>query len=207
MLTENQQIGVELYEELQQRIPRKEVDEIVAFVKKAVLGINNKCVFEACGSYRRGKQTCGDVDLLISHRDPVVRQQLFNIIIPQLKKKGFLTHDLASGRDNSSTQEKYMGICKLPSYLLHRRIDIITVPWEEWPCAILYFTGSGHFNRSMRLLARKNGWSLNQHALKVRVIRKKNVKLAEGDVVPVRSEHDIFALLAISYRDPCERNA
>ena len=32
----------------------------------------------------------------------------------------------------------------------HRRLDIIVVPYAEYPCALLYFTGSGHFNRSMR---------------------------------------------------------
>ena len=27
-------------------------------------------------------------------------------------------------------------------------------PWAQWPFALLYFTGSGHFNRSMRLYVR-----------------------------------------------------
>ncbi len=31
-----------------------------------------------------------------------------------------------------------------------RRIDIILVPYNEFPLALLHFTGSGHFNRSMR---------------------------------------------------------
>ncbi len=46
-----------------------------------------------------------------------------------------------------------------------RRIDIIVIPWCEWACAVLYFTGSEAFNRSMRLLAQKMGMHLSQHGL------------------------------------------
>lgn len=42
--------------------------------------------------------------------------------------------------------------------LQHRRLDIITVPYRELPCALLYFTGSGLFNRSMRCKARHMVW-------------------------------------------------
>lgn len=42
----------------------------------------------------------------------------------------------------------YMGVCLLPGEgKLHRRIDIKTYPQELLPFAILYFTGSDHFNR------------------------------------------------------------
>ena len=37
----------------------------------------------------------------------------------------------------------------------HRRVDVIVVPYSEWACALVYFTGSDYLNRSMRLLARK----------------------------------------------------
>lgn len=57
----------------------------------------------------------------------------------------------------------YMGIAKVGT--IHRRIDLKIYPRESFGFALLYFTGSDHFNRSMRLYAQKNGYSLSDHGL------------------------------------------
>jgi hypothetical protein len=93
----------------------------------------------------------------------------------------------------------YMGVCRLPPEAngsgTHRRIDIRMIPRESWACALLYFTGSDHFNRhrptdyfslslslfsgpsnrwslcrSMRLWARRNGLSLSEKDLRPRCL-------------------------------------
>jgi len=56
--------------------------------------------------------------------------------------------------------------------LQHRRLDIIIVPYNEFACALMYFTGSAHFNRSMRNLAARMNMSLNEHALHTGVVRR-----------------------------------
>ena len=56
------------YDDLQERIPRGEVEEIIEFVHAAaerVYGKDNVSI-TCCGSYRRGKSTSGDVDILVS---------------------------------------------------------------------------------------------------------------------------------------------
>ena len=61
-----------------------------------------------------------------------------------------------------------MGICKLNKpNSLHRRIDMKIYPSDQYGFALLYFTGSDYFNRSMRFFARKKGYSLSDHALQL----------------------------------------
>lgn len=94
-----------------------------------------------------------------------------------------------------------MGVCMLPGHTIHRRIDIRVYPLNEWPLALLYFTGSGHFNRSMRLWARKNGYHLSDHS-----INKRFSDGMEGEPIPVKTEEDIFRILGLEYKPPEERD-
>jgi DNA polymerase lambda len=104
-------------------------------------------------------------------------------------------------------QSKYLGVCKLPKPgALHRRLDIIVVPFRERAPALLYFTGSAHFNRSMRLLASKLGMSLSEHALRSGVVRKGREKLNDGHAIATPTEESIFEKLGLPYRAPNERD-
>jgi len=42
----------------------------------------------ACGSYRRGRATCGDVDILITHPDGLSHQGIFKPLIARLHETG-----------------------------------------------------------------------------------------------------------------------
>lgn len=42
----------------------------------------------ACGSYRRGKATCGDVDVLITHPDGRSHQGIFSRLLDSLRQQG-----------------------------------------------------------------------------------------------------------------------
>ncbi len=127
-------------------------------------------------------------------------------MLSELRKIGFLTDDLTIQRDGR--QQKYLGVCKLlKAGSKHRRLDIIVVPPDERACALLYFTGSAHFNRSMRLLATKMGMSLSEHSLVRNVVRGAGrEKLNEGEAVPSAQERDVFEHLGLPYREPRERN-
>lgn len=202
-------------------------------VKDAALAVDPHLVAMACGSYRRGKATCGDVDVLISHPDGKSHKGVFTKVLQSLHDSGkpffflfknevyfdfsssdffaacvsgFLTDDLVSHEENGE-QKKYMGVCRLPGPSHHhRRLDIIVVPYNEFACALLYFTGSAHFNRSMRALAKTKSMSLSEHSLNKNVVREGSVKVFGGAPLATPTERDVFNLLGIPYRQPHERD-
>ncbi|XP_053245398.1 DNA polymerase lambda isoform X3 [Podarcis raffonei] len=206
-LTSQQAIGLKHYEDLLERMPREEAAQIEQTVREAAQLINPGLVCVACGSFRREKSTCGDVDVLVTHPDGHSHQGVFSKLLDSLRKSGFLTDDLVSQEDNGS-QKKYLGVCRLPGPgQRHRRLDIIVVPYSEFACALLYFTGSAHFNRSMRALAKTKGMSLSEHALSSGVVRGAGgLKTVPGVALSTPTEKDIFIHLGLPYREPPERD-
>lgn len=57
-------------------------------VKDAALAVDPHLVAMACGSYRRGKGTCGDVDVLISHPDGKSHKGVFTKVLQSLHDSG-----------------------------------------------------------------------------------------------------------------------
>ncbi|XP_026025886.1 DNA polymerase lambda [Astatotilapia calliptera] len=205
-LTNTQKIGLKHYNDFLDRMPREEAGAIEKVVRDAAQAIDPGLVAIACGSYRRGKATCGDVDVLISHPDGRSHRGIFTKVLQTLRDSGFLTDDLVSHEENGE-QKKYMGVCRLLGHdQRHRRLDIIIVPYNEFACALMYFTGSAHFNRSMRALAKTKRMSLSEHSLNKDVVRQGSVKVHGGTPLPTLTEKDVFSLLGIPYRDPHERD-
>ncbi|XP_067909287.1 DNA polymerase lambda isoform X2 [Heterodontus francisci] len=205
-LTKQQTIGLKHYHDFLDRMPRDEAAEIEKTVRDMAHSINPTLISLACGSYRRGKSTCGDVDVLITHPDGKSHRGIFSKILGGLRDTGFLTDDLVSQEENGS-QKKYLGVCRLPgSGHRHRRLDIIVVPYSEFACALMYFTGSAHFNRSMRALAKTKGMSLSEHSLNCHVLRKGSAKVSTGVPISTATEQDIFMQLELPYREPRERD-
>ena len=137
--------------------------------------------------------------MLITHKNFKNESDLqkFNYlssIIDLLTKEKFLTDHLTY---NGNT--KYMGFCKFMNNP-NRRIDIRFVPLISYPSSLLYFTGSGEFNKSMRTYAIKNGYTLNEYGLyKLKPDKTKGLKLKAD------TEKDIFKLLKLDYVEPKNR--
>ncbi|KAL3673387.1 hypothetical protein V7S43_001100 [Phytophthora oleae] len=225
-LTTQQQIGVKHYEDFLTKIPRAEVHQIEETVVDEVHKVIPNAIALVCGSYRRGKLSSGDCDVLITDPDADTCD-----ILPELLKRlhasGFLTDDLTHfQKQKTGGCDTYMGVCRVSKVLNSclkmkvqptnhgtdvgqdlpfRRLDIKIYPRHFFGFAMLYFTGSDHFNRSMRLYANKNGWNLSDRAL-TRVMRVNGTKVRLGESVICESEVDVFIALGLEYKDPTERN-
>ena len=64
--------------------------------------------------------------------------------------------------------------------------------------ALLHFTGSGKFNRSLSRLANQAGWILSELGLKPGEKQGDGMK-GTGPYVPLRSEREIFARLGVAW--------
>jgi len=185
-----QMIGLEYYEDLQLRIPREEIVYHERYLKQVhkLCDIPKGTVhFTIAGSYRRGKVDSGDIDILFTSKN----KKKYDEFIDKLRENNYLVEDLARGT------KKYNGICRYGKNPC-RRIDIMYTKPQEYPFAILYFTGSMEFNTKMRANLLEQGLSLNEYSLKDNETKKpvdhKFVK-----------EEDIFEYLNMDYVHPCDR--
>lgn len=206
--TKNQRIGIERYKDLNTRIPREEVYQHKKLVELVAAKVDKLLQVYIMGSYRRGAHDCGDIDIMLTRRHTTkselveLWQKVLQILFHELH---YLTHALIVSCTINGT--KWQGISKLPGPgQIYRRIDFLMVPWKERGPALLYFTGNDIFNRSMRLLARKKGYTLNQKALLKGALRTlKGAKVTEGENTGAETEEQIFQILGIPFRRPQER--
>jgi DNA polymerase/3'-5' exonuclease PolX len=85
---------------------------------------------------------------------------------------------------------KFMGFSRyLDNY--PRRIDIRFISYDSYPAALLYFTGSGDFNKKMRQIAKNKGYKLSEYGL-----------FKDDIMIKVETERDIFHKLDMEYLPP-----
>lgn len=192
-------LGLKYYDLLQKKIPREEIEEINKYLTAKAHEIDPKLHILICGSYRRGLPFSGDIDVMIYHPDIRYVRQIYQseesyleLLIAQLTKEGFLLDRLTSNK------MKYMGFAKYKSNPI-RRIDIIFMPYNSLPAAMLYFTGPAQLNEEMRQIAKRKNMTLNEYGLYILDLK--------GNYIPVStySEKDIFDELGMRYLMPYER--
>uniref|UniRef100_A0A5S6QJ12 DNA polymerase n=1 Tax=Trichuris muris TaxID=70415 RepID=A0A5S6QJ12_TRIMR len=203
-LTHQQEVGLKYRDEFLETIPRNEVAQLGRIVRDEVNSVDEHYVLELCGSYRREEPFSGDVDILITHPDGKSHRKILPLIVQRLSNKGCFTDNLT---EQKRDVHKYMGVCRLPEEgSLHRRIDILAVPFAEFPTALLYNTGSAQFVRLVNARAKSMGMRLNMHGLREDVKREGGRVVDRGRRVEVHNEEDIFRHLSMKYRPPKNRN-
>jgi DNA polymerase (family 10) len=131
----------------------------------------------ACGgSLRRGKETIGDVDILVtgSHADEIVRHFTTHPKVRQV---------IAAGDTKASVLLQSRG--------KERRVDVRVLSEPEFGAALQYFTGSKEHNVALRALAQKQGLKLSEYGLFLGEVR-----LAGS------TEPEVYAALGLPYIEP-----
>lgn len=207
-LSPSQRIGVEHHADFNTRIPRNEVLRHGEIVIEMAKRLDKELELHIMGSYRRGAKDCGDIDIMITKKYAEQKEMrgVFDELVKRLTASGFLKCSLAIPR-NHDDGSKWHGASALSNTSAWRRIDFLIVPWAERGAALLYFTGNDIFNRSLRLLASKKGYRLNQRGLyKIMARNPLLQRITEGTLVEGESEEKIFEILGVPYRPPHDRS-
>ncbi len=133
------------------------------------------------GSLRRGRETVGDLDILVTGPaccDDAEREKLIEHII----KLPGLMEIIARGENKVSFRLRG-----------GMQVDVRFLPPESFGAAMQYFTGSKAHNVSLRQRALKMGYSLNEYSL---------ARLDDEQVVVSKTEEEIYAALKLDYIPP-----
>jgi DNA polymerase/3'-5' exonuclease PolX len=194
-------MGLKYYGIVKTEIPRSEIDNIKKLFEKIINKMNknvkSKFVFEIAGSYRREKNTSGDIDVLLTKYDTTESNTKSDYLIQFVNelKKNIKENDnqplLIDDLTDKNIKTKYMGFAK---YLNNhvRRIDIRFVPYDSFHSALLYFTGSAELNKQMREIAKTKNMKLSEYGLFYN----------NGNKIETNSEKDIFDKLDMNYIIP-----
>jgi DNA polymerase (family X) len=136
--------GMSVAEQASVRMYWAEADQIVQELREHLSGCRAIDKIEFTGSYRRGKETVGDLDILITADDP-------NPAMDCLGKYAPVAQVLARGETKMSVRTGN-GL----------QIDLRVVPPESFGAALQYFTGSKEHNVILRGMAKDQGLKINE---------------------------------------------
>jgi DNA polymerase (family X) len=154
-----------------------ECEKITAYVEKFP-GIDK---ITPAGSLRRGRETVGDLDILVTGSactSESGRQQAIDYVA----KYPPIMDIIASG-DNKISFHLRSGI----------QVDVRLLPPESFGAAMQYFTGSKAHNVSLRQRALRMKYTLNEYSL---------ATLAGEKPVAGKTEEEIYAKLKLDYIPP-----
>ena len=145
--------AIETYRGISGRFHLDEADRTAAKLMEHIGQMPGVETMTPAGSLRRGRETVGDLDLLITGRccaQPAERDALIDRI---LQFPG-IADVLARGENKVSV--------KLRSGM---QIDVRILPPDSFGAALQYFTGSKAHNVALRQRALKRGFTLNEYGL------------------------------------------
>ncbi|MDM7911612.1 MAG: DNA polymerase/3'-5' exonuclease PolX [Methanotrichaceae archaeon] len=147
------------------------VEEIISYLK----GMNGLENITAAGSYRRSKETVGDIDILATASRP-------EEIIAAFVRMPMVDEVLGKGPTKASVIVRET-----------IQVDLRIVEHRSYGTVLQYFTGSKDHNVHLRQVALERGYSLSEYSLK---------RLIDGQDLFFSREEDVYAALGMRYIPP-----
>jgi DNA polymerase (family X) len=133
------------------------------------------------GSLRRGRETVGDLDILVTGKGCCADETREEIAQHLIRFPG-LMEIIAKGENKVSFRHRN-----------GMQVDVRLLPPESFGAAMQYFTGSKAHNVSLRQRALKMGYTLNEYSL---------ATLENNQPVAGATEYDIYGKLKLDFIPP-----
>jgi len=146
---------------------------VVLSIEEALKKIPGVSQVTTAGSIRRQQETIGDIDILVTAKNPRKVMDIF-VALPEV--------DTVFGKGKTKT-----------NVILKNGInaDIRVLDPESYGSALQYFTGDKNHNIKLRIIAEKKGYKLNEYGL------SKGEKKVAG-----KTEEEIYKKLGMEYIEP-----
>jgi DNA polymerase (family X) len=135
------------------------------------------------GSLRRGRETVGDLDLLVT--GPACEPDVVSAAVEYVAALPLIDKLLAKGQNKVSFTLRN-----------NLQVDVRLLPRSGYGAALQYFTGSKMHNVALRQRAIKRGLTLNEYAL---------LRVEDNVIIAAASEADIYNALELDYIPPALR--
>jgi DNA polymerase (family 10) len=147
--------------------------EFVDKLKKQLKPIKSINQLEVAGSFRRRRETIGDIDILVDASNP-------ESVMDAFTKLDGVVEIMGKGDTKSSVRfENKM------------QVDLRVIPKESFGAGLQYFTGSVDHNVHLRGIARQMGLKLNEYGL-----------YRNDDKIAGESEEDIYEKIGLKWITP-----
>ena len=147
-------------------VAEAEADALVAFLR-------DRGRVVVAGSYRRRRDTVGDLDVLVTAKNGAA-------VGDRLVEYENVVQIVAHGPTRTTVM--------LRSGL---QVDVRAIPGESYGAALLYFTGSKAHNIALRGLANQRGWKLNEYGL-----------FSGKQRIAGATEEEVYEKLGLAYIEP-----
>lgn len=156
------------------------------------------------GSLRRGKETVGDVDILVETTDAAAASAAF-VAMPGVRQVLLAGATKSACRFATRADAGRWGAGDAPEPTI--QVDLRVVPAGHWGAAMMYFTGSKEHNVQLRQRAQRAGRTLNEYGLYTEDGEPTPPQARGVTPIAAATEEEVFAALGLDWVPPELREA
>ncbi|MGH9475860.1 MAG: DNA polymerase/3'-5' exonuclease PolX [Terriglobales bacterium] len=171
--------GIASLRQVSGRFRRDQIEEALALFQPVLETAPGVERFAAAGSWRRGRDTVGDLDLLVAGADfPAAGTSAAErfLAVPRIE-------DVPARGENKISVRLHGGL----------QVDLRLLPLAGWGAALQYFTGSQQHNIHLRSLAQQRGARLNEYGLS---------RESDAAHLAAATEEEVYAALGLDWIPP-----